>query len=168
MDSKKDAVNIGVTLSGQLISAALSMLAIVGAIVFFMLDKRIVPWYFYLTIGFGFLAFIVSIFNGAKGIDKVRKDGFQDNWNLSNTKSYFNNQAIFCLIGIIASVSSVFIGESKDNVLEKELIDLNITLNKVLENNDSIYNSQIESLKEEIKKVRAEIEILKSRNVKSP
>ena len=90
MENKKDAVNIGVTLSTQLISASLTMIAVLGAFATFIIDKREVGFLFYVLIGISFLSFIASIFIGGKGIDKARKSGFDGKWNLDDTKQPFN------------------------------------------------------------------------------
>ncbi len=161
MENKKDAVNIGITLSTQLISAALSMLTIIGAIVFFVLDKKQVNWVFFFVISIGFFSFIVSIYNGAKGIDKARKDGFNGVWNLSNTKRFFNKQAIFCFIGIAASVGSILMGKDKPNTIESELIQLNKLLRSKVTQTETSYDGQIEELKFEIKKLKYELEQIK-------
>lgn len=140
MSDKKDAVNIGVTLSTQLIAASLAMIAVVGTFAAFVIDKRNVGWGYYLIAGGAFFSFVISIFLGGKGIDKARKDGFASNWNLANTKSYFNRQALFCLLGIVLFTFSVFFGKEKDDglknkvdTLEKQLLQLHLSdsLNKI-------------------------------------
>ena len=50
MENQRLAVNTGVTLSSNLISACLSMIAIIGAIFLFVIEKREVGWLFYLLI----------------------------------------------------------------------------------------------------------------------
>jgi len=137
MSYKKDAVNIGITLSTQLIAAALAMITIVGTFAAFIIEKKSVNDLYYITTIIAFLLFISSIICGGKGIDKARKNGFTDNWNLSDTKPFFNYQAILCLFGIVFFMVSIFLGkEKKDNSLKKnETLEKKI---KKLELNDSI------------------------------
>lgn len=121
ISNRKDAVIIGVTLSTQLISASLAMIAIVATFTAFVIDKREVgAGYYALAMG-AFLSFILSIVYGGKGIDKARKDGIQEKWNIENTKSLFNRQAQFALLGIILFTLSAFLGTEKADATQKKI-----------------------------------------------
>lgn len=150
MDSQKEAVNIGINLSSQLINASLSIMAIIGAVAVFIIDSRNINWIFYVLIGLGIFSFISSVVLGSKGIDTARKDGFNDNWNLINTKSFFNLQAIFCFLGIIFSISSLFFGKEKESRTEVELVKLN----KYLETQSQKHQKQLDILELEVEKLR--------------
>lgn len=121
MSDQKDAVNIGITLSTQLIAASLAMIAIAGSFTALIIDKRNVGIFFYIAASSTFISFVISIFQGGKGIDIARKDGFSGIWNLTNTKNAFNCQAFWCLLGISFFIISVFLGEEKDESLENRL-----------------------------------------------
>ena len=120
MDDKKDAVNIGVTLSSQIIAASLTMIAIIGAFTAFVIDKRDVGIGYYFLTGGAFSCSILSIILGGKGIDKARKSGFNGNWSIADTKSFFNWQSLVALLGVVLFAISVFIGdEKKDRFIPK-------------------------------------------------
>lgn len=153
---KKDAVLIGTSLSNQLITVALAMLAIIGGVHTYIIDKREVNWIYYTLIFLSFLLFIMSIYIGGKGINIIREDGFEGNWNLKSTHKYFNKQAIFCFIGLFIFMGSTFAGKEKVDLTYKELQSVNINLEKhlnLLEKKTFDYNltlKEIDSLKIEI------------------
>jgi Ca2+/Na+ antiporter len=119
MNDKKDAVNIGVNLSSQLITAVLAMIAVLSTFAAFLLDKRQVGFWYYFISAIAFLCYIISIFKGGKGIDKARKKGYEGDWNLTDTKGLFNWQAILALTGVILFTISVFLGKDKIEVAKK-------------------------------------------------
>jgi hypothetical protein len=160
MENKKDAVNIGVTLSTQLISASLTMIAVLGAFATFIIDKREVGLLFYVLIGISFLAFIKSIFWGAKGIDKARKSGFDGKWNLDDTKKSFNWQALSCVMGLLFFILSIFIGKEKSDTQLDRLLK---TENDIcaIQLIDSLRQLEVKQLKEEIKLLNRQLEDIK-------
>lgn len=160
MENKKDAVNIGVTLSTQLISASLTMVAVLGAFSTFIIDKREVGLLFYALIGISFLTFIVSIFLGGKGIDKARKNGYDGKWNLDDTKESFNWQALLCGMGLLFFILSIFIGKEKPDTqldrlskTEKDIYAIQLI--------DSLRQAEFKQLKEEIKLLNGQLEEMK-------
>lgn len=149
MENERTAVNIGVSLSTQLISASLSMMAIVGALLVFAIDKREGTIGFYILFCFGFLFFLLSVFKGGKGIDIVRKEGYNKNWNLDCSKKYFNKQALFNILGIIFCLSSYFLTNPKIDEHTLELRNLNTNIESIL-NNYSTSTENFDSLKSEL------------------
>lgn len=160
VEYKKEAVNIGVTLSTQLISASLTMIAVLGAFATFIIDKREVGLRFYILIGVSFLAFVVSIISGGKGIDKARKSGFVNNWNLDDTKNYFNLQAGLCGLGLLFFILSIFIGKEKSDTQLDRLskTEKDIYANQVI---DSLRQIEVKQLKTEIKLLSGQLEEFK-------
>lgn len=158
---KKEAVNIGVTLSTQLISASLTMIAVLGAFATFIIDKREIGLRFYILIGVSFLAFVLSIISGGKGIDRARKSGFMNNWNLDNTKKSFNWQSGLCGIGLLFFILSIFIGKEKSKT---QLDQLSKTERDIyaIQVNDSIRQVDVKQLKAEIKILSIQLEELKA------
>ncbi|RZA01241.1 MAG: hypothetical protein EOP47_11405 [Sphingobacteriaceae bacterium] len=144
-DDKKDAVTIGVTLSSQLITAALAMIAVIGTFSVFIIDKREVGLCYTIIIGIAFISFIVSIICGGRGINKVREDGFTSNWNLKNSKKHYNRQAILCLVGIIFFIISVFLGKEKSDISKQNLLKETETI-KQLRISDSVTKKKIRLL----------------------
>ncbi|QHS59925.1 hypothetical protein [Chitinophaga agri] len=112
-EDKREAVNIGITISSQLISAALAMITVLGAFAVFIIDKREVHFWYYFLAGLSFISFVASIVAGGKGINKARVDGYSGNWYIHTTKDAFNWQALFCLAGLIFFITSIFIGKEK-------------------------------------------------------
>lgn len=144
-DDQKDAVNIGITLSSQLITAALAMIAIIGTFGTFIIDKRDVNVGYYLIVGGAFICFVASIFYGGKGIDKARKDGFSGNWTLISTKSYFNIQALTCMLGVVLFAISVFCGKQKSDEIKDALTIQSKKIEKLMKD-DSLAKSEINKL----------------------
>ncbi len=157
MEDKKTAVNIGVTLSTQLISASLSMIAIIGALIVFVIDKRETSIAFFICFSLGFLFFLLSIIKGGKGINIVRNQGYDHNWNLSCSKSFFNSQAIFNLLGIIFCLSSFIFTKPAIDEQSIEFKRLNKNIEQLIDSkvND---NSDIDSLKQEIRLLKKRID----------
>lgn len=107
MENKRLAINTGITLSSNLISACLAMLTIIGAFFTFVLDKRDVTWLFYVSMALSFCFFVYSIICGGKGINIVRRKAFQGVLDLDCSKSKFNIQAMCCLLGIFFCILSI-------------------------------------------------------------
>ena len=146
-EDKKVAVNIGVSLSGQLITAALAMIAVIGAFATFSLDKREIGPSYYIIIGIAFLSFVISIFCGGKGIDKARVNGHQGIWEIKDTKDYFNWQGICCFLGIFFLAISIFIGKDKKDETTTKINNLSEEY-KSLKSTDSLMQIEIQKLKE--------------------
>ena len=109
MSNKKEAVNIGITLSTQLITASLTMIILIGTFSTFIVDKRDVGLFYYLLTFTAFILFILSLFYGGKGINQARRNGFNGRWQINDTKKYFNKQSSTALFGIIIFIISIFV-----------------------------------------------------------
>lgn len=165
-ENKRLAVNTGVTLSSNLISACLSMIAIIGALFVFVIEKREINWLFYFFIFFSFLTFIVSIILGGKGIDIARKEAFRNVLDLDCSKSKFNLQAIFCLLGIFfCIISFVFTSEKVEKNQELEKLNNNlikiIQFNKNEEDKNKILLEKVKTLEIKINKLEEQKKIEK-------
>lgn len=162
MSDQKDAVQIGVTLSSQIISASLAMIAVIGAFATFVLDKREVGNFYYALIFGAFLCFVLSIYFGGKGINRARIDGFEGLWEISVTKKFFNLQATILLVGVILFIISTFTGTEKETNQK-----FNSELSKIneLQRKDSLNTIEIFKLKEEISKLEMEIKEIKNNEV---
>jgi hypothetical protein len=102
------AINMSVALSGQLITAGLTMLTVAGAVWTFILDKRNAGPLFYIVALLSAVSFIGSIMQGGWGITRARDAGFRGKWSTEEGKSNFNNQAILCVLGLLLFVLSLF------------------------------------------------------------
>ncbi len=122
-EDQRAAANISVTLSGQLIAAALAMLAIEGAVLSFVYASRTTGYWFLALIILAAISFIGSIYVAGKGMTVLRNKGYEGTWELNRSKSHFNWQAIFCIIGLSCFFSSAFfIGQPKKDKLEDDII----------------------------------------------
>lgn len=166
MENKRFAIDIGVNLSGQLINASLSMLAIIGALFIFIIDKRETSILFYVLMAISFLSFVVSIFLGGKGINKIREKSFNDKLELKCSKNFFNYQAFLCIIGILTCLSS-FIFTKKSDADLNQIKVLNENLEKIIENNYSQRN-EIKLLENKIKTIELKFDsIIETKTIKT-
>jgi hypothetical protein len=101
------------TISTQVISASLTMITVLGAFAVFIIEKREIGFWYYLTAGFAFFCFVSSIFLGGKGLSGKGANKIPN--------PYFNWQAITALVGIILFCVSVFLGKEKPDDLEKKV-----------------------------------------------
>ncbi|WP_299214669.1 hypothetical protein [uncultured Aquimarina sp.] len=140
------------TISTQIISASLTMITVIGAFAVFIIEKReIGPWY-YLTAGSAFLCFVLSIFLGGQGLSGKGKN--------KSPNPYFNWQAITALIGVVLFCISVFFGKEKPDNLkntvheqEKVIIELK-TKDTFRERDIERINQELNDLKKELKKIK--------------
>lgn len=159
MENKKASVEIGVTLSTSLMNASLTMITIIMALYVFIIEKREVNLLFYIFFCLGFLCFIMSVYHSGKGIDKARKAIFSDNFSRHKTKKNYNFQAIFCFLGILFSLISIFC--TKEDKKEEERFDkLNSNFETFinLHNNNHHYFEKLKSENLDIRKKLNELE----------
>lgn len=110
---------MAVNLSNQLISTALTLIAIVGATVIFILEQRDVAFWFYLTSLSSLLSFILSIYFAGRGISKTSSRGYDGNWTLKKSSNFFDYQAKCLIMGTILVCLLFFQGDSKSSEFEK-------------------------------------------------
>jgi len=129
------------TISTQVITASLTMITVMSAFVVFIIDKRQVGAWYYLTTGFAFLCFVISIILGGKGLSGKGKD--------IKPNPYFNWQAIIAVIGVALFCVSVFLGKEKPDTNDKKFIEQerNIIDLKV---RDTIKTNEIQQLNRDI------------------
>jgi hypothetical protein len=112
-EDKRAAVNLKISLSSYVITAALGVIAAQAAITTFVLDKRELLTSFIAFSALGFGALIASIYFGGKGITDTYKSGFEGDWKVADPKRQFNLQAILALVGVGLAVVSIFLGTPK-------------------------------------------------------
>lgn len=165
MENKRFAIDIGINLSGQLINASLSMLAIIGALFIFIIDKRDTSTLFYVLMAISFISFIVSIFLGGKGINIIREKSFKGKLKLKYSRKFFNLQAIFCIIGILTCIAS-FIFTSKNEEDLNQIKELNNNLENIIDSNSEQKN-KIKSLENKIKLIEEKLDSIKPKTKKT-
>lgn len=108
IENKRQAVNMAAGLSGQLITAALGMIALQGAYVAFAADKKQCGEGFWFLMLVAFLSFVASVVCAGKATARLYKNGAVGNWDPLAGKSLFSLQAISCFLGILLFIFAVF------------------------------------------------------------
>jgi len=135
MDDKKDAANISVGLSTQLINAALTLIVLSGAFLTFILDKKQPTPAFYISYGLAFIAFFISVIFGGKGIQFVKANGEKGDWKTKapGVPNWFSRQSLFVMIGIFSISILPFLGNDKpDEALQNRLMYKMITRDSLM------------------------------------
>ncbi|MCT3641372.1 hypothetical protein CMT69_07890 [Elizabethkingia anophelis] len=161
MENKKASVEIGVSLSSSLMNASLTMLTIIMALFVFIIEKRVTNIIFYIFFSLSFLCFVISIFHSGKGIDKARKALFSNNYSLNKTKKHYNYQAIFCFLGILLFIISIFLTK-EDKTEQNRFEKLNSNLEDLIKQNNNS-QSKLETLQQENYYIKLKIIELENR-----
>lgn len=144
------------TISTQVISASLTMITVIGAFAVFIIEKREIGFWYYLTIGLAFFCFVISIFLGGKGLSGKGAN--------KTPNPYFNWQAITALIGIILFCVSVFLGKEKPDELEKKVNEQDKIIIE-LRTEDEYRAKEMQRLSDDINKVTKQIDEMKKATV---
>lgn len=124
-EDRRVAVGISITLSSQLITAALAMLTIEGAYFGFVLGAREFSHLFLLFTLLSALAFVGSIFAAGKAITQSRDLGFDGNWDTKPTKGKYNWQAALCFAGLLSfGLSVIFSGTPIETQLQRQVMEI--------------------------------------------
>ncbi|MEZ4783460.1 MAG: hypothetical protein R3F28_05220 [Candidatus Kapaibacterium sp.] len=100
-EDKRQAAGMAIGVSNQVMAASLAMLAILGAVFIFIMDKRSITPVGLLFVSGSFLLFVVSVFAGAKGVAAVYKRGHNGDWHYRNGDTSFQIQALTAVIGVL-------------------------------------------------------------------
>ena len=157
------------SLSSQLISSALAMLALEGAFFTFIATQKQLNFCFYLLIIFSTIFFILSIFSGGKGINELRREMFSKNVNKKSGSFWFNLQAIISLIALvlfgISFLFSLTLPQENNDIqatikhLQIDVLDMKSNIAKITINEAKNHN-QIDQLKASLFKLEIEIKEL--------
>lgn len=124
-EDRRKAVEITITLSGRLVTAALTMLTVEGAFAAYAHAERDVGVGFLLGVILSALSFVLSIVIAGHGITKSRNSGYKGNWDIAVGKNHFNWQAITLIIGLALFAASIsVIGAPKEGVIERAVFDM--------------------------------------------
>jgi uncharacterized coiled-coil protein SlyX len=139
-EDQRNAATIYTSLSSYVMTASLGVIAAQAAVATFVLDKRDHLTCFYICMVAGILASVVSVVLGGKGIAAIASGGFGGAWSIKPNGDPFNRQAIFCLLGVVLLLVSVFTGQTKpENPSAEQVQRLSATIAQ--------QQSQIEQLK---------------------
>jgi hypothetical protein len=134
-ESRRAGANITVNLSTQLMTGSLAILAIEGALVTFVLEKRDPGLFFYVAAALGFVLFVLSIYCGGQGVSVIQKRVYRDyypqdpNDPAAGTKSrWFQAQTLLLMFGLFALVGAVLSGgPASDDTKGKAVTRYSIT-----------------------------------------
>lgn len=159
-EDRKAAVSMWVTLSSQVITATLAVLAVEGAFVTYVLDKRLPGAAFYIFVALSALALIFSILSGGVGISRLTVAGGDGNWDLRVGSTQFGHQSLACLAGVLLFfLALLFSGGTKEDAQAKEV--------KVLQDKSLALDSQVKELSQQLNDLRSKYEA-KGRESKPP
>lgn len=137
------------TISTQVISASLTMITVIGAFAVFIIEKREIGFWYYLTAGLAFFCFVISIFFGGKGLSGKGAN--------KTPNPYFNWQASTAFLGIILFCVSVFLGKEKPDDLEKKVNEQDKIIIE-LKTKDEFRAKEIQRLSDELNKLTKQID----------
>jgi cell division protein FtsB len=151
-EDRKAAVSMWVTLSSQVITATLAILAVEGAFVTYVVDKRLPGAVFYALITLSALSLIFSILSGGVGISRLTVAGSHGRWELREGSSNFGMQSLACLVGVSLFFLSIFLfsGGTKEDAQAKEV--------KVLQDKNLALESQVKDLSQQLNELRSKYE----------
>jgi len=112
-EDQRNAATIYTSLSSYVMTASLGVIAAQAAVATLLLDKRDHLTCFYICMIAGIVASVVSVVFGGKGIAAIASGGFKGTWSIKSNGDPFNRQAIFCLLGMMLLLVSVFTGQPK-------------------------------------------------------
>lgn len=125
------AANMTVTLSTQLMTASLALLAVEGAIFTFANDKRTPGGGFTISVGLCFLFLMASLYMGGRGINKVRKAVAAEDWSINKVRDEFAWQAVLGFLGLMCLILSLFLtGKPKEENMQQDLTNMKTMIEK--------------------------------------
>jgi hypothetical protein len=128
-DNRRASANASVSLGTQLISAALAVLAVEGALLTFVLDKRTPSNWFYGTVGATFVLLFLSILVGSIYINHLKIMLFEGKWQVGSGRSLFRTQTILGFLGLVAfAISALTGGPPREDTTQKAMVDRISTL----------------------------------------
>lgn len=152
-EDQKSAVGFAINLSGQIVTAALAMLAIQFAYIAFALGNRSVGAGFYITSSLSVIFYVISIFLAGRGIATSYSQGANGNWDIAHGDSLFNFQAYSCLLGIALFFISIFFSyQPKQSVIQEKIVTIDNRIEELSEKM-SILNYNTEKLNDEFAKI---------------
>lgn len=149
-----------VTLSSQVITATLAVLAVEGAFATYVLDKRLPGAAFYTLMALSALSLIFSILSGGVGISRLTVAGSTGRWELREGNSNFGMQSLACLVGVSLFFLALFLsGGTKEDAQAKEV--------KILQDKSHALEAQVKELSQQLNELRSKYEA-KGAESKSP
>jgi hypothetical protein len=153
-EDKRAAASMEVTLSSQVITAALAVMAVEGAFITYVLDKRQPGAAFYILTVLSALLLIFSILNGGVGVKRLTEAGFKGEWGSNDASNCFGRQSLACLAGVLLLFFAVvFGGATKEDDAAKDLRALRGRL-QAAESKNGEFASQLDELRSKSEELR--------------
>jgi hypothetical protein len=119
-DNQRPSANATLTLSAQLITTALAVLAVIGAFVTFAIDKREADPGFYLIVALSALLIFLSGVFGSIANDQLAANVAANVFSGRRQQRLHQMQTILLFLGIaILPLSFIFFGTSKESSLDR-------------------------------------------------
>jgi len=145
-EDQQQAVGIVTTLSGQLMTAALGMIALLGALLTFVLDKKDCGLWFWIAALLSFAVFVLSLVCGGFGTTALYKAGASGDWNYSKGDAWFQGQTALSFAGIVLFIVAVWLSgndKTSDSVaLQREVAGVRAALEKQNSLIEGLLNTQ--------------------------
>jgi hypothetical protein len=124
-DDQRTAAGIMASLSGLLITASLTMLAIEGALLTFVLGNRHAGFFYYADSILAFLCFVISSVCGGWGITRIAEKLSAGNWKPSVASELFSAQVLVTYVGLLSFIISFFLsGQPVESDVQKVVTSL--------------------------------------------
>lgn len=100
-EDQRQAASLATGVSNQIMAASLAMMTILGALLVFIMDKRSLTLSGTVVLILSFVAFVMSVGVGAKGVAAIYKNGAGGTWNYLNGDTHFQIQAFTAIGGVL-------------------------------------------------------------------
>lgn len=148
-EDKKAAVQLWTTVSTQLITATLAMIAVQGAFITFFFDKRHPSTSFFVFSCLALVLFILSIAMAAKGIGALAQSGYSGEWKKDDAVVKFFLQTVLCLLGLVFFFTSLlFSGPTKETESDKQVKELQQQV-EILKRNEVSTKESLDQLRQD-------------------
>jgi hypothetical protein len=143
-EDKRAASSLMANLSGFIITANLSMLAILGASYAFVAGgSNQTTMAYNILLGVASVLFVISIITGGRGINDTASALSNSSWHIKTASNKFNAQAILSFLGVVLFlIASIFCVENKDSKNDELMVVISTLNDQLSELSDSIKNTQ--------------------------
>jgi hypothetical protein len=109
-DDVRQAASLAVGIAGSVATAALAVLAVLGAVVTYVAANYEGLTLFYVLAGVAAILIIGAVYLGIAGIAEITNKGYQGTWSPWTKNHLFDKQAFAALAGILVLGAAIVIG----------------------------------------------------------
>lgn len=112
-DEKEDArqaASMAVGIASSVATAALAVLAVLGAIVTYVAANYADLTLFYVLAAITGIAMVAAVYIGIIGVAEITKNGYKGEWKPSTKSKLFNKQAFVALFGVVVLAATIVVG----------------------------------------------------------